>query len=81
MKKWDAEDRPDFMEIAFSAERSVEDEIEELSKSTIGTVALSYTFMFLYIILALGKWSGLKQIFVSGFVVNLIPLFVFLFHD
>lgn len=65
MKKWDAEQRPDFLEIAFSAERSVEDEIGELSKSTMGTIFLSYTFMFLYIILSLGKWTSFKQLLVN----------------
>ncbi|KAG5889119.1 hypothetical protein JTB14_034177 [Gonioctena quinquepunctata] len=55
LRKYDKEDRPDFMDIAYSAERSIQDEIENLSKSTISTVVISYTAMFIYITLSLGK--------------------------
>lgn len=53
------------MEIAFSAERSIEDEIEELSTSTASTVIISYAVMFIYITLSLGKWTRVQDIIVS----------------
>lgn len=52
------------MEIAYSAERSIQDEIEELSKSTTSTIAISYTVMFIYITLSLGKWTKIQDIMV-----------------
>lgn len=43
------------MDIAFSSERSIEDELVEESVNDVVTIAISYTIMFLYITLALGK--------------------------
>ena len=47
----------DNLNIAFSAERSIEDEIERESNTDIGTVVISYLLMFLYITFALGQYS------------------------
>ncbi|XP_004853210.1 Niemann-Pick C1 protein isoform X2 [Heterocephalus glaber] len=44
--------------IAFSAERSVEDELNRESDSDVFTIAISYGVMFLYISLALGHIRG-----------------------
>ncbi|XP_068202100.1 NPC intracellular cholesterol transporter 1-like [Palaemon carinicauda] len=43
------------MDIAFNAERSIEDELVEESVNDVVTIAISYTIMFLYITVALGK--------------------------
>uniref|UniRef100_A0A1B0CLS9 SSD domain-containing protein n=2 Tax=Lutzomyia longipalpis TaxID=7200 RepID=A0A1B0CLS9_LUTLO len=50
----------DFMEIAFSAERSIQDGIQELSEAEMSTVIISYAVMFVYIMIALGKISGIR---------------------
>ncbi len=67
MKNYIAEkmDECDCMEIAFSAERSIEDELSRQSESDIFTVALSYLIMFAYIALALGEQNSLKRLAVS----------------
>ncbi|KAF6030906.1 NPC1 [Bugula neritina] len=44
------------MMIAYSAERSIEDELARASKSDVATIAISYLAMFLYIACALGDW-------------------------
>lgn len=60
LKKWDEEERPSYIDIAYSAERSIEDEIRELSKSTASTVVMSYLIMFAYVTLTLGKFTSFK---------------------
>lgn len=63
MKNWDASDeKPDYLTIAYSAERSIQDAIEELSDSEMVTVLISYFVMFVYIALALGKFAGFREI-------------------
>jgi Niemann-Pick C1 protein len=57
MKAWEQFKKPEFMEIAYSAERSVEDEIARTSSSEMGTVAISYVVMFVYIAVALGRYT------------------------
>lgn len=48
--------KSDKMEIAFNAERSVQDAIVELSESESTTVFISYTVMFIYVAVALGSF-------------------------
>ncbi|XP_067640967.1 NPC intracellular cholesterol transporter 1 homolog 1b [Eurosta solidaginis] len=45
----------DKMEIAYSAERSIQDAIVELSEGEAVTVIVSYAVMFVYVTIALGK--------------------------
>ncbi|XP_077990039.1 NPC intracellular cholesterol transporter 1-like [Glandiceps talaboti] len=45
------------LSIAYSAERSIEDEIERESKSDAITILISYLLMFGYVAIALGKFS------------------------
>lgn len=42
------------MSIAFTSERSIEDELERESRSDISTILVSYLIMFLYIAISLG---------------------------
>lgn len=51
--------------VAFSSERSIEDEINRESNSDIGTIVISYAIMFLYISLALGHIQSLRRLLVS----------------
>lgn len=53
------------MDIAFRSERSIEDELERMSKSDVPTVIISYVIMFLYIALALGHTNQLTRLLVS----------------
>ncbi|KAK5648998.1 hypothetical protein RI129_003890 [Pyrocoelia pectoralis] len=55
LKEWDATERPPFMDIAFSAERSIEDELLRVSQAEILTTVISYLVMFVYITIALGR--------------------------
>ncbi|KRT84518.1 hypothetical protein AMK59_2340 [Oryctes borbonicus] len=65
LQDWDVNDRPDTLDIAFSSERSIEDEIDRLSESEVSTVVISYAIMFIYITIALGKLNSCKEILVS----------------
>ena len=65
MKDWNQFDRPTFMEVAFSAEKSVEDELDRVSKAEVSTMIISYAVMFIYIALALGKFKGSSKCFVQ----------------
>ncbi|KAB0803649.1 hypothetical protein PPYR_00619 [Photinus pyralis] len=55
LKEWDADERPDFIDIAFSSERSIEDELLRVSQAEILTTVISYLVMFAYITIALGR--------------------------
>ncbi|KAL0126706.1 hypothetical protein PUN28_005221 [Cardiocondyla obscurior] len=55
MEKWNKNDRPEFMDVAWSTEKSIEDELERTSQAEIITMVISYLVMFLYVALALGK--------------------------
>lgn len=50
--------------ISFSAERSIEDEINRESDSDICTVVISYAVMFLYISIALGHIRSCRRFLV-----------------
>lgn len=52
--------------IAFSAERSIEDEITRESNSDISTIVVSYAIMFIYISLALGHIQSFRRLLVSA---------------
>ncbi|XP_035025162.2 NPC intracellular cholesterol transporter 1 [Hippoglossus stenolepis] len=52
--------------IAFSAERSIEDEINRESNSDISTIVISYAIMFIYISLALGHIQSCRRVMVDS---------------
>ncbi|XP_036144455.1 NPC intracellular cholesterol transporter 1 homolog 1b [Monomorium pharaonis] len=55
MEKWDRDDRPNFMDVAWSTEKSIQDELDRTSKAEVITVVISYLLMFVYVAFALGK--------------------------
>ncbi|XP_067212878.1 NPC intracellular cholesterol transporter 1 isoform X4 [Linepithema humile] len=55
MKNWTATRKPAFMDIAFTSERSIEDELNRESQSDIVTILISYVIMFGYIAVSLGQ--------------------------
>ncbi|MED6267778.1 NPC intracellular cholesterol transporter 1 [Characodon lateralis] len=52
--------------VAFSAERSIEDEIDRESNSDISTIVISYAIMFIYISLALGHIHSFRRLLVDS---------------
>uniref|UniRef100_A0A8C6V3J7 Niemann-Pick disease, type C1 n=1 Tax=Neogobius melanostomus TaxID=47308 RepID=A0A8C6V3J7_9GOBI len=52
--------------VSFSAERSIEDEIDRESDSDISTIILSYAIMFIYISLALGHIESCRRVLVDS---------------
>ncbi|KAM4557220.1 NPC intracellular cholesterol transporter 1 [Fundulus diaphanus] len=52
--------------VAFSAERSIEDEIDRESNSDISTIIISYAIMFIYISLALGHIHSFRRLLVDS---------------
>ncbi|KAL1465724.1 hypothetical protein WDU94_005267 [Cyamophila willieti] len=62
MKNWTSHEKPEFLDVAFSAERSVQDQLEEESKSELKTITLSYVIMFLYVSIALGHVKNLSML-------------------
>ncbi|XP_043921296.1 NPC intracellular cholesterol transporter 1 isoform X2 [Protopterus annectens] len=54
------------LSISFSAERSIEDEINRESNGDIKTVVISYAVMFVYITLALGHIQSCSRILVDS---------------
>ncbi|KAL6255124.1 hypothetical protein P5V15_013454 [Pogonomyrmex californicus] len=55
MEKWNQNDRPGFMDVAWSTEKSIQDELDRTSKAEMITVVISYLLMFVYVAFALGK--------------------------
>ncbi|XP_022904065.2 NPC intracellular cholesterol transporter 1 homolog 1b-like [Onthophagus taurus] len=66
LKNYDENERPEFFDIAFNSERSIEDEIERLSQSEVSTIVISYAVMFVYITIALGRFRSFKTLFVES---------------
>lgn len=54
MKNFTSSNATTFMDIAFTSERSIEDELNRESKSDISTILVSYLLMFAYIAVSLG---------------------------
>ncbi|KAK7485656.1 hypothetical protein BaRGS_00023105, partial [Batillaria attramentaria] len=54
------------MSIAFSSERSIEDEIDRESNSDILTVLISYLIMFAYITIFLGQFNSVDRILIDS---------------
>ncbi len=55
-----------FMDIAFTSERSIEDELNRESKSDISTILVSYLLMFAYIAVSLGHVDECKRAMIDS---------------
>ncbi|XP_032685045.1 NPC intracellular cholesterol transporter 1 isoform X2 [Odontomachus brunneus] len=55
MKNWTATKKPAYMDVAFTSERSIEDELNRESQSDVLTILVSYVIMFAYIAISLGQ--------------------------
>ncbi|XP_059468313.1 NPC intracellular cholesterol transporter 1 isoform X2 [Neocloeon triangulifer] len=65
MKNWTAT-APKWVDVAYTSERSIEDELERGSKSDISTIIVSYVIMFMYIALALGQMKTCDRLLVDS---------------
>lgn len=72
MKDWKANVMPKNMSVAYSAARSIEDELNRTSQSDVTTIAISYLIMFAYIAIALGQAKSFTRLLVSS--LGLCPL-------
>lgn len=66
------------MEIAFSAERSIEDGIAEMSEAEFSTVLISYAIMFVYIAIALGKIRSFRSLLVIFNLISILVVTIFI---
>ena len=57
------------LQLAYSSERSIKDEIAKSSESQVMTVLLSYMLMFAYIAIGLGQMKSMGRILVRVFPV------------
>lgn len=64
MKNWTATRKPAFMDIAYTSERSIEDELNRESQSDIVTILISYVIMFGYIAVSLGQIRSCARLLV-----------------
>lgn len=71
MAKWDQDGRPEFMDVAWTTEKSIQDELDRTSKAEVITVVISYLVMFVYVAFALGK---LKASVIGCFVSFIITI-------
>ena len=66
MKKWEANKTlSSNLTVAYTSERSIQDEISRASESDVATIAISYCLMFLYIAVGLGQFRSLGRMMVS----------------
>lgn len=57
MHEWVETEKPEYMDVAFNSERSIEDELDKETYGDIVTIAISYLIMFVYITFSLGQTS------------------------
>ena len=74
MKEWKEKTMPEYMSVAYMAERSIEDELTRASQSDIVTIAISYCIMFAYIAIALGQANSFSRLLVRLFSIPTILL-------
>ncbi|KAG7205223.1 hypothetical protein KM043_018307 [Ampulex compressa] len=66
MKNWTATEKPTYMDIAFTSERSIEDELNRESQSDVLTILVSYIIMFGYIAISLGQIRTCSRLLIDS---------------
>ncbi|CAH1389792.1 unnamed protein product [Nezara viridula] len=66
VKNWIKTDMPDYMDIAFNSEMSIEHEISAESTAEATTIVMSYLLMFVYVSLTLGSYRSIKTLLVDS---------------
>lgn len=65
MQDYIAHNKTENMDIAFTSERSIEDELDRESRSDVSTILVSYVIMFAYIAISLGHIRSFSTLLVS----------------
>ncbi|CAG2106852.1 unnamed protein product [Medioppia subpectinata] len=55
--------------IVYYSERSLEDELDRQSRSSLVTIAISYIVMFVYISIALGRFTSVQRLFIDSKII------------
>ncbi|CAD6208835.1 GSCOCG00010663001-RA-CDS [Cotesia congregata] len=58
--------KPEFIDLAFTSERSIEDELKRESQSDISTILVSYIIMFAYIAISLGQMRSCNRLMIDS---------------
>lgn len=66
MKNWTVVEKPEFMDIAYTSERSIEDELDRESQSDVATILISYIIMFAYIAVSLGQMNSCSRLLIDS---------------
>lgn len=59
-------EKPDYVTVAYGAERSIEDEIQRVSVAEAVPIAISYILMFIYVTASLGNIRSCKTWFIDS---------------
>lgn len=66
MKNWTTSEKPEFMDVAFTSERSIVDELDRESQSDVATILVSYIIMFAYIVTSLGQMNSCERLLIDS---------------
>uniref|UniRef100_W4VRS2 Putative cholesterol transport protein n=1 Tax=Corethrella appendiculata TaxID=1370023 RepID=W4VRS2_9DIPT len=66
MKNWTTSNKTENMSIAFTSERSIEDELYRESQSDVSTILVSYIIMFAYIAISLGHVDECRRALIDS---------------
>ncbi|XP_058807080.1 NPC intracellular cholesterol transporter 1 isoform X2 [Phymastichus coffea] len=66
MKNWTKTRKPAYMDLAFTSERSIEDELNRESQSDVLTILVSYIIMFAYIAISLGQIRSCNRFLIDS---------------
>ncbi|KAJ8715247.1 hypothetical protein PYW08_005228 [Mythimna loreyi] len=66
MENYTKTQMPPYMDIAYTSERSIEDELDRESQSDVSTILVSYFIMFAYIAISLGRFTGFSRLLIDS---------------
>ncbi|XP_073961835.1 NPC intracellular cholesterol transporter 1-like isoform X2 [Choristoneura fumiferana] len=66
MKNYTENEMPKYMDIAYTSERSIEDELLRESQSDVSTILVSYFIMFAYIAISLGRFTTCSRLLIDS---------------
>ncbi|CAH2093182.1 unnamed protein product [Euphydryas editha] len=66
MKNYTENEMPPYMDIAYTSERSIEDELDRESQSDVSTILVSYFIMFAYIAISLGRFTTCSRLLIDS---------------
>ncbi|KAI5637788.1 sterol-sensing domain of SREBP cleavage-activation domain-containing protein [Phthorimaea operculella] len=66
VKNFTENDMPKWMDIAYTSERSIEDELARETQSDVSTVLVSYLIMFAYIAISLGRFTTFSRLLIDS---------------